>query len=98
MGLSFIKTFFLKKPLPCSTKTIIASRNNSTPDFVQSDNGEESFEKQLEDLDLELRKFDLPIASPIGKISNDGPSQSSLPNKEDSSQPALNTFDDSLTP
>ena len=98
MGLSFIRKKNLKKPLPCSTKTIIASGSNSTPNFVQSDIGEEPFEKQLEDLNRELKKFDLPITSPTGKISNDEPSQSSLPNKENSSQLALNMFDDSLTP
>ena len=45
------------QPLPCNTGTITTSSN---PDFVQSHNKEDPFEKQLEPLYRELRKFDLP--------------------------------------
>lgn len=41
--------------LPCNTETVTVSRSNFNPNIVQSDNGEKPFEKQLEDLDCELR-------------------------------------------
>lgn len=48
------------QPLPCSIGTITASENNSNPNFVESHKKEDLFEKQLEPLYRELRKFDLP--------------------------------------
>ena len=49
----------MNQKLPFSTGSVTTGHNNSSPNFMQHHNHEDSFVSQLEEIDRELKRIDL---------------------------------------
>ena len=71
--------------LPFSTGSVTAGHNNSSPNFMQHHNHEDPFMSQLEEIDRELKRFDLPnnkawaVTPPAANLKLAPPQKESIP-------------------